>query len=163
MRQIFYPVLVLVLVLLSATYWLVSRPPFWWSQFSAAVANVGRSHDTKPATTPSDRSSPFATRKITREVPVQSRARTEVPETVPEIPLPARTEVIYPIPVAHEILLGTARSAIVAKFGPPSALVTGADAGQLRERYIYQENATRKKIVIFFVNGVVTAAEDMTQ
>jgi len=163
MRQLFYPVLVLVLVLLSATYWLVSRPPFWFSQFAASVSSsVGRSHDAKSATS-SDRDSPFATRKVTPQAPVQSRARIEIPEPAPETALPTRTEVIYPIPVANEIVAGTARSAIVAKFGPPAALVTGADGGQLRERYIYLENATRKKIVIFLVNGVVTAAETMTQ
>jgi len=65
--------------------------------------------------------------------------------------------------LAQEIQSGTARSALVALFGPPQATVAGADLGQLQERLIYLDPPTKRRTLISLVNGSVTFAETLAQ
>jgi hypothetical protein len=158
----FYPVLVLTLVLVAGIVWLVLRPPVWWSQISAVVSSVtgtGRSSNKKvaPSLPSSDKPNPAGRKKP--DQPGQPDPRTGVVETSPMAPSPTPMEIRYPFPTAQDIVAGTARLAILARFGPPGATVTGADVGQLRERFIYIDKATGRKTVIFLVNGAVTAVE----
>lgn len=159
MHRMFYPVLFLIVVLLVGVVWLISHPGSWWSQVSATVASVtGRSPHAKsePPTSP-EKPNPFGKKKP--GPPRQSGSKPELVESAAMEPSPAPAEKHYPFPVAQDILTGTARLAILARFGPPGATVTGADVGQLRERFIYVEKPTGRKTVVFFLNGAVAFTE----
>jgi hypothetical protein len=141
---------------------LIKRPPSWWSDLAATVSSVTGRSQNKPAAPSSsaDKPNPSVRKKANKAEPPQRRADAEegtpVTPLVPTAPMQPHT---YPFPLAQDVPVGTSRSAIFTKFGPPTALVTGAETGQVRERFIYIEQGKSKKTVMFLTNGAVTSSE----
>jgi len=132
-------------------------------QVSRALSSLGIGSSAKKPTPLGDTSG-----KPTKlEEPIHFRPRRRIPEA-PQVvsvdpPTPRAPEVHYRFPLADEIQSGTARTTVMARFGPPLATVTGADRGQLLERLIYADKANNRRTQIWLVNGKVTAAETLTQ
>jgi hypothetical protein len=159
MYRMFYPIVALTVVLVGGIIWLISTPPAWWSQVSATLASVtGRSPTAKsaPPSTSPEKPNPLGRKKASH--PGQSDWRVEILESNPSASAPAATE-RPPFPAAQDVQPGTARSVILKTFVPPGATVTGADVGQLRERFIYIDKTTGRKTVIFLTNGFVSSIE----
>jgi hypothetical protein len=163
MRSLSYFVLTLVGVLLVGVTLVLVRPQSWLPQASASIYNLfGR-----PAT-PADKPSPLAEKskpESAHKASPQAHRALEAaasPETPAPGAPPAVIEQHYPFPLAGQIASGSSKNSIIASFGRPEATVTGADTGQLRERYIYWDRATGRKTYIFLINAVVTHAETVS-
>jgi hypothetical protein len=159
MHRMFYPIVALTVVLVGGIVWLIARPPSWWSQVSATFSSItARSPNAKSAPRPSPTEKPNPLGRKKASPAGQSDWKAEVVDSMPTASAPTPTD-RYSFPVPQDILLGTVRSVILTRFGPPGATVTGADVGQLRERFIYIDKATGRKTVIFLINGAVTSVE----
>jgi hypothetical protein len=159
MRGIFVPLMVLAAALIAALGLLIFKPQSW-SQVTAAVAGVIA--PAKPAATAAARtdSTPLeARRKPHARESAAGREGSEA-AAAPLLAVPATPR---PFPLPGDILPGTARSAVFARFGPPEAAVTGADLGKLRERLIYIDKANGRRTHIFLLNGNVTGTETLAQ
>jgi hypothetical protein len=78
-----------------------------------------------------------------------------------ELPLPAipgGSAAVYRFPMAQEVVAGAAKSAVLANFGQPTAIVSGAEHGELRERFVYLDKAAGLRTSVFFVDGKVAGA-----
>ena len=150
--------LVLIGMLVIGIVWLIARPHTWLAQVSATVSAIaGKSQVTRNDL--EQKPKPFGGDRVEHAKPSQAKEDTESEKVTVQISPILRVQAQYPFPLAGDIVTGTSRSTIVAMFGPPHAKVTGTDTGQLRERYIYMENATGRKTAIFLVNGNITTAE----
>jgi len=164
MRQLFFPVLILIAMLVIGTVLMIMRPNSWWPQVAGTIsAVIGRSAVGSSGPLPS----PFSDGKAEKKNKgvALSGGNGSVTVEVVNVPPNGSTGAAqsagasHPFPLASEIANGTAKSAILERFGPPQATVTGADRGQLRERLLYVEPATQKKTVIFLVNSNSVGAE----
>jgi hypothetical protein len=157
MRRIFFLVLALVVALLGCTVVLLFRPSLW----PEAAARIGAT--TAEAPRAAERRSPFTTpdaKQVGPKRPLLLSAFESRREPEPAAFRSATSEPVkYPFPMGTEINVGTLKSEVLASFGPPDILVTGADLGRLHERIIYVDRSTHKKTVIAVVNGKVATAE----
>jgi hypothetical protein len=71
---------------------------------------------------------------------------------------PAGSAAVYRFPMAQEVVAGAAKSAVLANFGQPAAIVSGAEHGQLRERFVYLDKTAGLRTSVFFVDGKVSGA-----
>src|SRR5437870_9294874 len=132
MRGIYYTGIFLVVASILAIVLLILFPQAFPQSVAATISGItGRPSESE------DRPSPFAE----KQEPVRKKAAPPAPQppstapervvTAPVEPAPV-IETPQRFPVAQDIPKGTAKSAIVATFGPPEAMVSAAD-GQLRE------------------------------
>jgi hypothetical protein len=166
MRGVIYLLLILAAVIVVGVIWLGIHPQSWLPQVSSALSAIGPSPKSAPAN-PSGKPKPFdeksrAHSRDGRPIPEGPRSAIEPASTTPAS-APAPEIRHYRFPLAQEIQSGTARSALVALFGPPQATVAGADLGQLQERLIYLDPPTKRRTLISLVNGSVTFAETLAQ
>ena len=160
LRFVIYPLLILTVVLLGTLVWSAFHPRSWWPQISAAISSVTGSSASKPLNPTAPPNPAKYAVKTGAEGParrsVEGRARVASGEFGP-VPIPARSSPLlhYNFPVSGDITAGTARSAILARFGPPHTVVTNAEHGLLRERFIYVDLANARKTHIFLENGHV--------
>jgi len=165
MRSLFYPVLTLIVILLVGINVLLFRPKGWWPEVPRSLSVLLRQSGTeKPSPMPAQplqAKGEFGKKgpaKPSQPEPIQMGASGTSP-----VPAPRPPEKRYPFPVAEQIVPGTPQTTILATFGPPEAKVTGADTGELRERYVYVDRATGRRTFIAMVNAVVTNAQTLTQ
>jgi hypothetical protein len=163
MRGLFYPLVLLVLALLIGVGWLILDPESGRQATAAFSAITGRViGKDQPPPRASDKTKPKPA-KISRTPRAQPPAKApEGSVTVTVWTFPP-TEADRRFPAAPEITQGLAKSALLATFGPPEAMVTGADRGQLMERLLYRDPFSRRITLIFFADGNVTRAETYTQ
>jgi hypothetical protein len=160
MRSLIFLLLFLVPVILVGIVWLSFHPQSL-QQVSVALSSIGITPSAKdaPAGDSPQKPNPFETKERTPKasfpIPKSPRVLTAAP-TLASVP-----EAHHGFPVANDIQPGTARGAIVALFGQPEATVTGSDRGQLMERFVYVDQASKRRTLIFLVNGRVTAAETL--
>ena len=67
----------------------------------------------------------------------------------------------YPFPTTDRVIAGTPEATILTAFGRPAVKVTGAETGELRERYVYVDRGTGRKTYIGLVNAVVTSVQTL--
>ncbi len=165
MRALIYLVLFLTVVLVVGVLWLGVHPQTWGTTVTAALNSMTMTGGKKPA----PGGNPFLKEKEEADAKARVRAHTagsavrevaEVETAAAPVIAPA---IRYRFPEAQEIPNGTARGALVARFGQPEATVTGADLGQLRERFLYVDPPTRRRTLIILINGNVTSAETFAQ
>lgn len=164
MRGVIYLLLILAAVMVVGVIWLGIYPQSWLPQVSTALSSIS-SPKSAPAS-PYGKPKPFdgkshAYSRDGRPIPEGPRSAIEPPSTPVSASTPETRH--YRFPLAQEIQSGTARSALLAMFGPPQATVAGADLGQFQERLIYLDPPTKRRTLISLVNGSVTFAETFTQ
>ena len=109
------------------------------------------------ATPPATKAEPPATKG---SIGAKVLAKAQQPDGGAEIA--ARTpppDKKYPFPIAEHIVAGTTQTMILSAFGRPDVKVTGADTGEIRERYVYLDRQTGRKTYIALVNAVVTGVQ----
>ena len=168
MRNLFYPAVALVCILLIAVSALVLWPDSFLPQWHHSLAAFLRpsSSENKPSPSPA----PTAEKKTAVKkpagsshpstVPVMEAAVEPVPVPAGALSSPARQ---YPFPVAEQIPAGTPLATVIGQFGRPEMKATGADKGELRERYVYVDRLTGRRTFIAVVNSIVTSAQTLTQ
>jgi len=161
MRRVIYPVLTLVIVLLVATGLFVFRQS-WLPEVTARIGGTAATDSRGGA----DRTSPFVKAAKDNAVKHSTAVDRPMPQQEPVVSEPAgqpATQVSYPFPEASEVLAGTQKTAILATFGPPEVMVTGADFGRLNQKFVYRDKSTGRKTIISVVNGNVASAQTYAQ
>jgi hypothetical protein len=164
-RYTSYVVLVLSAILIVGVIWLIKRPPSWLSDIAATVSSVTGRSQNKPAAPSSSADKPNPSlRRNAKAAPPKGGADAvgSTPATSPAPTAPGHPH-NYPFPLAQDVPVGTSRSAVLERFGPPTAMVAGAETGQMRERFIYLEQGKNRKTVMFLTNGAVTSSETTVQ
>jgi hypothetical protein len=157
MRGIFFSVLALIVVLLTALGIMIFRPSMWKQAAAQFSALAGKS---EPAVSP-DKASPFTkeepredtSRHFTSRIIVPTDDSTVLPTAQSAIAQPS-----YRFPRDAEIIVGSGKSELLTTFGPPQATITGAELGQLHERLVYLDHVTGEETIIQFLNGKVRNA-----
>ena len=161
MRGLFYPIVMLIVSLVVLVGLVLVRPQAWWPEGPRNVSQLLQLAATaKPiprATPPATKAEPPATKG---SIGAKVLAKAQQPDWGAEIA--ARTpppDKKYPFPIAEHIVAGTPETIILAAFGRPEVKVTGADAGEIRERYVYVDRETGRKTYIAMVNALVTSVQ----
>jgi hypothetical protein len=159
MRGIFYSVLFLVAAIVIGVGFVILRPQSWWPQAAATFSAInGRSlGKVESRTSPFAKPKPVEKSRTARPQPRSSALEESMAVTV------TLTDTPRHFPLAQEIIKGMTKSVVLASFGPPEAMITGADLGQLRERLLYLDALTSRTTLIFFVDGNVIRAATYTQ
>jgi hypothetical protein len=165
MRGLFYPLIMLIVSLVVLVALVFVRPQGWWpegprnvSELMQLAAPAKPISAAKPAAATDG---PPATKRgiaskglVQADHPQPVEARGSGPNiTAPTLP-PERK---YPFPTAEHIVAGTPETMILAAFGRPEVRVTGAETGEIRERYVYVDRQTGRKTYIALVNAKVTS------
>lgn len=165
MRGLFYPVILLIVSLVILIGIVFVRPQAWWPQ---GPRNVAQLLEMAHPTTPMPAAKPAAaTAEPTGTKSGGKRKTTQSQETVAQssgagivIPTPS-PEKRYPFPTIERVAAGTPETTILTAFGRPAVKVTGAETGELRERYVYVDRGTGRKTYIALVNAVVTSVQTL--
>jgi len=163
MRGIYYTGVFLVASAAIAIILLILFPQAFPQNVAATFGiTVPPAAEPKPPDPPEEKKEP-AKKKAFHPLPQNLPAAPEVAVAAPVLPAPAVREPDPPrFPLAQDIPKGMLKSAIVATFGPPETIISGAD-GQLRERLLYVEKNTGRKTFIFIANGRANNAETLLQ
>lgn len=156
MRRLFFSVLALIAVLLTALGLMVFKPS-WWNQ---ATVGLSLLRVNSASAVSSDRASPFAKDEPREDTKRHFTSRILGPADVPGAPAPGQPIPIkpaYSFPREPEVAVGTSKSDVLAAFGQAQATVTGADLGQLYERLLYVDQSSGEETLIVFLNGKVRA------
>ena len=167
MRSLFYPIVMLIVSLVVLVGLVLVRPQAWWPEGPRNVSQLLQLAATaKPiprATPPATKAEPPATKG---SIGAKVLAKAKQPELIAAndwgAEIAARTpppDKKYPFPIAEHIVAGTPETIILAAFGRPEVKVTGADAGEIRLRYVYLDRQTGRKTYIALVNAVVTGVQ----
>jgi|ERR1041385_5077282 hypothetical protein len=163
MRGIYYTGIFLIVLSAVTLILLIVFPQAFPQKFAASLGITTAApaeSEAKDQPDPSQEKTPSKKKVFTSAKKTTSAARDAevipIPEPAPVIEPPQR------FPLAQEITKGMSRSAIVSAYGPPEAIISGAD-GQLRERLLYVDKQTGRKTFIFLANGNVSGAETLSQ
>ena len=156
MRRIIYPVVVLIAAIMVGTALLILRPESLWVPAVEAITGKSRA---KPEARPSPLANAKAVAKSRPVHPQPGPDESEGSVTVNVIPLPVTEKPPRRFPLAQDVVKGMTKSAVLASYDAPEATVTGADVGHLMERLIYLDSSSRRRTLIYFVDGKVTRAE----
>lgn len=169
MRNLFYPAVVLICILLV----LVAALALWPNSFlpelhHSVTAFLRPSSENKPSPAPPP---PPAEKKNTAAKKPSVSPHSATPAEIQSaaepvfVPLPAPTGPAqhFPFPLAEQIPPGTPLATVIGRFGRPEMKATGADKGELRERYVYVDRASGRRTFIAVVNSIVTGAQTLTQ
>lgn len=168
MRSLFYPLLTLIGILLVGVTLLLYRPEAWFPQAPRSLSGLSDLLRASAVEKPSPMPEPLeAKSKTSGKGPATPRQPEAIGTEGPgaSIPVAGRPapEKRYPFPIAEQIAPGTLQATLLATYGRPEARVTGADTGELHERYVYVDPATGRRTFIAMINAVVTNAQTLTQ
>jgi hypothetical protein len=167
MRGLFYPILMLIVSLVVLVGLVLVRPQAWWPE---GPRNVSQLLQLAATATPI----PAAKQAATTAAPAAAKhgiaatglGRASQPRSVEargsgaDIAAPTlHPDRKYPFPTAEHIVAGTSQTTILAAFGRPEVKVTGADTGEIRERYVYVDRETGRKTYIAMVNAKVISVQ----
>jgi len=161
MRGLIYPVVFLIAAIVIGVGFLILRPQSLWAPATAALSAItGKAHG-KAGSLPSPfaKSKPVDKSHAPRPQPLSSESEGSVTVTVIALPVTDTPR----FPLAQEIIKGMTKSAVLASFAAPAATVTGADVGQLLERFVYLDTSTGTTTTIYFIEGKVIRAETFTR
>ncbi len=168
MRNLFFPALVLIAVLLVAVGALVFWPDSLWPGWHQSLRSF-----LLPAAAPKVADVPAKTPEkgpVAKKPPALGRTVVSGETASPVAalsPTPGVAAAVaqrqYPFPVAEQITPGMPIATLVDRFGRPEMKVTGAEKTELRERYVYVDHATGRRTFVSLVNSVVTSAQTLTQ
>jgi hypothetical protein len=167
MRGLFYPLVMLIVSLIVLVGLVFVRPQAWWpegprnvSQLLQLAAPAKPIPAANPAATtaepPATKGGIGAKGLAKANQPQLIGAKDSGTEVADRTPPPNKK---YPFPTAERVIAGTPQTTILAAFGRPEVKVTGADAGEIRERYVYVDRQTGRKTYIALVNAVVTGVQ----
>ena len=167
MRSLFYPIVMLIVSLVVLVGLVLVRPQAWWPEGPRNVSQLLQLAATaKPiprATPPETKAEPPATKG---SIGAKVLAKAKQPELIAAndwgAEIAARTpppDKKYPFPIAEHIVAGTTQTMILSAFGRPDVKVTGADTGEIRERYVYVDRETGRKTYIAMVNAKVISVQ----
>jgi hypothetical protein len=154
MRGIFFSILALIAVLLTALGLMIFRPSVWRQASAQISALAGKA----PSTDAADKTSPFKEDEQKDDTKRHFTSRIVGPAEDQEIPAlgpPDNAKPSYRFPRDGEIVVGTSKSDVLAAFGPARVTVTGADLGQLYERLVYTDQSTGEETLVIIRNGKV--------
>ncbi len=170
MRSLYYPALAFIALLLIAIGALVLWPeslfPEWHRSFTAFLKPSSETKKEEAAPPPEEKKKAAKGKTGARAVAQPAPVEEAEPVVFPASSAPGAASTVtrtYPFPVAEQIAPGTPQSAILGQFGRPEMKVTGADKGELRERYVYVDRTTGRRTFIAIVNSVVTSAQTLKQ
>ena len=166
MRGLFYPILMLIVSLVVLVGLVLVRPQAWWPegprnvsqllQLAATVKPMPRAEPRATKADPPATKGGIGAKGLATARPPSIGAKDSGAEVADRTPLPHKK---YPFPTAEHIVAGTSQTTILAAFGRPEVKVTGADTGEIRERYVYVDRETGRKTYIAMVNAKVISVQ----
>jgi hypothetical protein len=154
------PAILLIVLLLGGLACVLLLPSSWWPGLSTAVSKIiiGKaSAGSVPQSSPPAETKESVRKRLPRSKEgLVAKTSSEAAESTasPTEPVLVRTGPRFP--VASEIQRGATRTAVLAIYGKPNAAVTAAEAGHIRERFIYVDEATGSKTFVLFLDGRVS-------
>lgn len=165
MRGLFYPLVMLIVSLVVLVGLVFVRPQAWWPEGPRNLSQLlqpsapAQMPAAKPAATISEPATKggLGAKRLPKAIePEPTIAAGSGSEIAARSTPPERK---YPFPTAEQISAGSSQKMILAAFGRPEVKATGAETGEIRERYVYVDRTTGRKTYIAMVNAVVTAVQ----
>jgi hypothetical protein len=146
MRAVESLMMVLALAVVGVGLWAVHK---WLPQSGLSIFRSAGSETNTVA-------GPRAAKKDTSAKPIRRAHNFVIPPEVIDVDVPSPG---FPFPSPVDLPAGTTRAQILAKYGKPTARISGVEDGRLFERYYFLHRDRPQITVATLENGVVSWAE----